>query len=94
MNLNASIFIMRALANQHRFKVYQTIVHAGQLTVSQIVRRTGFKQPEVSHCLSHLTRVGLITRDKVAQRIYSQATWSISYVLQKFSNIYRRRRRE
>ena len=82
---------MRALANKHRFRVYQALTY-GQLTVSQVVRRTGLKQPEVSHCLKRLAKVGLITREKVGQRIYSESTWTIQYVLEKFSAIYRRRR--
>jgi DNA-binding transcriptional ArsR family regulator len=61
--------IFKTLANAGRRRVFQVICkgsgRAGQgLTVEQICRETGYKQPAVSHHIARLTVAGLITRTR------------------------------
>jgi DNA-binding transcriptional ArsR family regulator len=61
--------VLKALANPGRRRVYQTIWRGSLrspkgLTVEQICRATGFKQPAVSHHIARLTAAGLITRTR------------------------------
>jgi ArsR family transcriptional regulator len=61
--------LFKALANPGRRRVYQVICRGGRrssrgLTVDQICRITGQKQPSVSHHLSRLSGAGLITRTR------------------------------
>ncbi len=60
--------ILKALSNPRRRRVFQLICRGSAsredigLTVEQICRRTGFKQPAVSHHIAHLSAAGLIER--------------------------------
>ena len=60
--------ILKALSNPRRRRVFQLICRGSAsrdgvgLTVEQICRRTGFKQPAVSHHIAHLSEAGLIER--------------------------------
>ncbi len=59
--------ILKALSNPRRRRVFQVICRGGSrggmgVTVEQICKRTGFKQPAVSHHVAHLTAAGLIER--------------------------------
>lgn len=61
--------LFKALANPGRRRVYQVICRGSRrrargLTVDQICRATGQKQPSVSHHLARLAEVGLITRTR------------------------------
>ena len=61
--------LFKALANPGRRRVYQVICRGGRrnsqgLTVDQICRITGQKQPSVSHHLARLSAAGLITRTR------------------------------
>ncbi|MBI4565008.1 MAG: helix-turn-helix transcriptional regulator [Planctomycetes bacterium] len=61
--------LFKALANPSRRRVYQVICRGSArdprgLTVDQICRLTGLKQPSVSHHLARLSSVELITRTR------------------------------
>ncbi|HZL72427.1 MAG TPA: metalloregulator ArsR/SmtB family transcription factor [Planctomycetota bacterium] len=61
--------LFKALANPGRRRVYQVICRGGRrdrrgLTVDQICRITGLKQPSVSHHLARLATAGLINRTR------------------------------
>ena len=61
--------IFKTLANAGRRRVLQQIWRGSQregrgLTVEQICKATGFKQPAVSHHIARLTAAGLITRTR------------------------------
>jgi len=61
--------LFKALANPGRRRVFQVICRGSRrqrrgLTVDQIGRATGLKQPSVSHHLARLAEVGLITRTR------------------------------
>jgi DNA-binding transcriptional ArsR family regulator len=61
--------VFKALSNPNRLTVFQVICRAARrvkkgLTIEQICKETGMKQPAVSHHVAHLERAGLITRTK------------------------------
>jgi DNA-binding transcriptional ArsR family regulator len=61
--------VFKALSNPNRLTVFQVICKAARrvkkgLTIEQICKETGMKQPAVSHHVAHLERAGLITRTK------------------------------
>jgi len=61
--------LLKALANPGRRRVFQLICRGTSrdprgLTVDQICRTTGLKQPSVSHHLARLAAAGLITRTR------------------------------
>jgi DNA-binding IclR family transcriptional regulator len=61
--------ILKALANINRRRVYQIICRRASgrdrgITIEEICRASGMKQPAVSHCVAHLARAGLVRRTK------------------------------
>ena len=61
--------VFKALSNPNRLQVFQVICKAARrvkkgLTIEQICKETGMKQPAVSHHVAHLERAGLVTRTK------------------------------
>ena len=61
--------ILKALSNPRRRRVFQVICRGSEqgrrgLTVEQICRKTGYKQPAVSHHIAHLSAAGLILRTR------------------------------
>jgi DNA-binding transcriptional ArsR family regulator len=67
MRVITSVF--KALSNPNRLLVLQVICRAARrikkgLTIEQICKETGMKQPAVSHHVAHLERAGLIERHR------------------------------
>lgn len=61
--------VFKALSNPNRLQVFQVVCRAARrskkgLSIEQICRATGMKQPAVSHHVAHLERAGILTRTK------------------------------
>lgn len=61
--------VFKALSNPNRLAVFKIICRAVQkktkgLSIEEICKEAGMKQPAVSHHVAHLERAGLIDRTK------------------------------
>jgi DNA-binding transcriptional ArsR family regulator len=61
--------VLKALSNPNRRKVYQIICRRGAdgrkgITIEQICKAAGMKQPAVSHHVARLAAAGLVSRTK------------------------------
>jgi DNA-binding transcriptional ArsR family regulator len=63
--------VMKALANEHRLRLYLEIARHGEsdfqaqeCTISDIVKLFGLSPPTISHHLKELTNADLITTEK------------------------------
>lgn len=52
--------VLRALADQHRFRMVREIAAAGELTCGQVGERFGLAQPTISHHLKVLAEAGVL----------------------------------
>jgi DNA-binding transcriptional ArsR family regulator len=65
--------IFGALADVSRLKILRTLLDAGEpLSQGALVERTGLSQANASKHLSHLVRVGLVTREPDGNTVYFQ----------------------
>ncbi len=65
--------ISKALADETRLKIFETIAHSGQTTCGDLVALRGVTPATVSHHLKILSEAGLITCRRRGQFVHSQA---------------------
>ena len=77
--MSAITAVFKALSNPNRLAVFKVVGKAAKrskkgLTIEQICRETGMKQPAVSHHVAHLERAGLIARTKSRWWVHCRPT--------------------
>ena len=82
--------VFKALSNPNRRKVYQIICrmssrNASGITIEQICKLAGMKQPAVSHHVARLTSAGLVDRTKSRWWVYCTPSREGLEALRKFS---------
>ncbi len=82
--------VFKALSNPNRRKVYQIICRTSSrnskgITIEQICKQAGMKQPAVSHHVARLTSAGLVDRTKARWWVHCTPSREGAEALRKFS---------
>ncbi len=67
MELKQIVKISKALADENRYRIFQTISNEGEIVCKEITNRFHLKQPTISHHLKILQESGLINVRKEGQ---------------------------
>ncbi len=79
------------LSSEKRFTIIRLLLKQGPLKVSQIVRKTGFEQSTVSHCLAQLASCNYVfAKPNGRERIYSLNKETIAPLLRIIDKHVRR----
>jgi len=73
MNRSQIEKISRALADQTRLRIFESISHSGHMNCGEIVTVRGVTPATVSHHLKILSEAGLIHCRRQGQFVYSEA---------------------
>ena len=73
MNRSQIEKISRALADETRLRIFESISHRGHMTCGEIVTLRGVTPATVSHHLKILSEAGLIYCRREGQFVYSEA---------------------
>jgi DNA-binding transcriptional ArsR family regulator len=82
--------VLKALSNPNRREVFQVICRKGGpgrkgITIEQICKVTGMKQPAVSHHVAGLANAGLIERTKAQWWVHCSPSEEGLDLLRRFS---------
>ncbi len=87
--------VSKALADETRLRIYETIAASGQMTCGDLVTRHGVTPATVSHHLKILSDAGLIACRRRGQFVHSQAVpGKIVDYTQALAKIARRGRKQ
>ena len=82
MNRSQIEKISKALADETRLRIFESISHSGQMSCGEIVTLRGVTPATVSHHLKILSEAGLICCRRQGQFVYSEA---VPETLEKFT---------